>query len=104
MYDKKINIIFEYISQLKTIMKFEDKLLLLANMAKEVIDASRCSIWSFDHEKQLFITKVAHGEGTLQANLTNGIVGHCFSTGKTLIIDDAYECDLFDSSIDKFLL
>jgi len=101
MYDKKINVIFEYISQLKNIMRFEDKLLLLANMAKEVIEANRCSIWSFDQKEEQFITKVAHGEDTLQTSLTNGIVGHCFLTGETLIIDDAYKSEYFDSSIDK---
>jgi len=101
MYDKKIKKVFEYMSELKHKMCFEDKLLHLANMAKDIIDADRCSIWSFDPKKMEFTTKVAHGVDTLCMSSYDGMVGYCFLTGETLMIDDVYQSDFFDPTIDK---
>ncbi|MEA3289562.1 MAG: ATP-binding protein [Campylobacterota bacterium] len=101
MYDKKISKIFEYISQLKQTMNFDDKLLTLANMAKDVLDADRCSIWSYSAEKGEFITKVAHGVNSLHIAQSDGIVGYCFLTKETMLFDDVYESEFFDSSLDK---
>jgi signal transduction histidine kinase/CheY-like chemotaxis protein len=82
-------------------MNFEDKLVLLANMAKEVIEADRCSIWSYNPEKNEFITKVAHGVDPLTLPTADGIVGHCFLTNETIIIDDVYTSEYFEPSIDE---
>lgn len=102
MIDDKLKIITKHISLMKQGLSFDDKLLILINMGKELVDADRCSIWTFDQEKNELVTKFAHGvDQKLHLSSDRGIVGHCFLTKETLLIDDAYNNEYFNNLIDK---
>ena len=102
MYDQKITTIFKYITQLKQSFSLDEKFYLLMDMAKELIDADRCTIWRYNKSKKILEAKFAHGvERVLQEPMQKGIVGECFNSSKTVIKNDVRECDIFDKEIDQ---
>lgn len=97
---EKLSMIFEDMSKLKHSMNYEDKLLLLSNMVKKVIEADRCTIWGYDLKQNEFISKIADGVAPLHLNYGDGLVGYSFLTKETIILDDAYDSPFFDKEID----
>ena len=71
-------------------------------MAKELIDADRCSIWSYNLITKEFITKIAHGlDENLHLAEDDGVVGHCFLTKETILLDDVHNAGFFNNNIEK---
>jgi len=102
MYDKKITVIFKYLTQLKQTISLQDKFYILMNMAKELVEVDRCTIWRYDPISKVLIAKFAHGiETELSEPIEAGVVGHCFTNQKTLVIEDAKSSELFDAHIDS---
>ena len=102
MYDKKITVIFKYLTQLKQTISLQDKFYILMNMAKELVEVDRCTIWRYDPISKVLIAKFAHGiETELREPIEAGVVGHCFTNQETLVIEDAKSSELFDAHIDS---
>jgi len=102
MYDRKITVIFKYLTQLKQTISLQDKFYILMNMAKELVEVDRCTIWRYDPILKVLITKFAHGiETELREPIDVGVVGHCFTNQETLVIEDAKSSELFDAHIDS---
>jgi GAF domain-containing protein len=62
------------------------------DLAKELVEADRCSIFLHDATKKDLWTVVAHEVGEIRVPEDKGIVGHVFKTGEALNISDTY-CD-----------
>jgi len=101
MYDKKITVIFKYLTQLKQTISLEDKFYILMNMAKELIEVDRCTIWRYDATLNELVAKFAHGvEIELREPISSGVVGHCFTNQETLVIENTKTNKFFDNHID----
>lgn len=101
MYDKKITVIFKYLTKLKQTISLEEKFYILINMAKELIDVERCTIWRYDSASKELVAKFAHGvETELRESISSGVVGYCFSTQETLVIEDTASNKFFSNYID----
>lgn len=102
MYDRKITVIFKYLTQLKQTISLEDKFYILINMAKELIEVDRCTIWRYDSISQELVAKFAHGiKVELKEPISSGVVGYCFRTKETILIEDVKSSELFDTHVDK---
>ncbi len=101
MYDKKITVIFKYLTQLKQTISLQDKFYILMNMAKELVEVDRCTIWRFDSSTNELVAKFAHGiETELREPIKSGVVGYCFVNQETLVIENTKTSKLFDDHID----
>jgi len=101
MYDTKITVIFKYLTQLKQTISLEEKLYILMDMAKELIEVDRCTIWRYDADSNQLVVKFAHGiETELKESVTSGVVGYCFTNQETLVIEDTTSNKFFDNHID----
>ncbi|RLJ71225.1 GAF domain-containing protein [Hydrogenivirga caldilitoris] len=79
-----------------------DKLLvLLSDLAREVLDVDRCSLFLLDREKNELWTKVAHGVKEIRVPADRGIVGWVAQHGKSLVVNDAYSDKRFNPEIDR---
>lgn len=79
-----------------------DKLLLiLADSAKELLEADRCSIFIADRKKNELWTKVAHEVDKIVVPLNSGIVGYVARTGETVKINEAYSDPRFNPEVDR---
>ena len=73
----------------------------IVDAAKEVSGADRCSLFLINEEHNFLWTSVAHGSGTITVPLGVGVVGAVAETGKVINIEDAYEDERFDQSVDQ---
>ena len=74
---------------------------LLANMARTLTGADRCSIWIVSDDKQTIRTKIAQGIDPIELPIGSGIVGETIRTGKRYINEDVYTDHSFYAHIDE---
>jgi response regulator RpfG family c-di-GMP phosphodiesterase len=74
----------------------------MADFAKELVNADRCSIFVFDEDNEELWTRVAHGiVDEIRISAQKGIAGAAALTKQTQLIDDAYKDKRFNQDIDK---
>ena len=78
-----------------------DKLLIiLSDLSRDLLEVDRCSIFLLNKDKKELWTKVAHGVSRITIPADKGIAGFVATTGKTLVIHDAYKDPRFNKEID----
>ena len=81
---------------------FDELLSLIASEAAKLIDAERATIFLLDQNKSELWAKVALGTSeVIRFDSRMGIAGAVMKTGKTMIVDDAYNSPLFYPAIDS---
>lgn len=73
----------------------------IADFARNLLNADRCSVFIYDSKKQELWTKFAHGVEEIRLPATHGVVGHTALSQEIQIIVDAYNDFRFDTSVDK---
>jgi len=73
----------------------------IAEEAKSIVNAQRCSIFIVDHDTNMLWTKLSDGIGRIAIALDAGIVGLCVSTEQPIIVNNPYEDTRFLSKIDE---
>ncbi len=96
-----LQLIFTYLTEVSSLRKYDDIIMVLANMGRALTSSDRCTVWIVDREKQEIWTKVAHGIDAIRLPIDSGIVGSAISTEKKIIIDDVYQDERFNPDIDK---
>ena len=96
-----LQLIFTYLTEVSSLRKYDDILMVLANMGRALTSSDRCSVWIVDEDKQEIWTKVAHGIDAIRLPIDSGIVGSSIMTGKKIIIEDVYQDHRFNPEIDK---
>ena len=79
----------------------DNALELIANQAKELVDADRCSIFMYDKEADMLWTKLSDGIGRIAISTTSGIAGDTFTKAEAQIVNKPYEDERFLAGIDK---
>ncbi|WP_457600456.1 HD domain-containing phosphohydrolase [Hydrogenivirga sp.] len=79
-----------------------DKLLvMLSDLAREVLEVDRCSLFLLDRDRNELWTKVAHGVDEIRVPADKGVVGWVAQEGKSLVVNDAYSDSRFNPEIDR---
>lgn len=79
----------------------DDTLPAIAEEAKAIINAERCSIFIIDHTTNMLWTKLSDGIGRIAIDMTSGIVGVTATTEQPIIVNNPYEDERFLSKIDE---
>jgi adenylate cyclase len=81
----------------------DEALEYLLRILVEQTESERGSLFLNDAQTGELISRVMVGNYRREIRILNnqGIVGHAFTTGASLIVDDAYNDDRFDKSIDE---
>ena len=74
---------------------------LISKYAKEVILASRCSIFLYDEKNNILWTTIADGIEKIEIPADKGIVGQTIKEKKPIIVNDAYSHPAFLIDVDK---
>jgi serine phosphatase RsbU (regulator of sigma subunit) len=93
--------ILQYGSRIARERDADALLALNADMARDLLDAERCSIWLIDHKTEELWTKVAHGVGRLRIPLDHGLVGACVREGTPVMVNNASSDERFSPVIDS---
>ncbi|WP_102348176.1 HD-GYP domain-containing protein [Bacillus sp. Marseille-P3661] len=99
--EEMLEVIFRYAAKISSEKQLDRLLMLMADMGRELIVADRCTVWLYDKDKQTLWTKVAHGVDRIEIPASTGLAGHSVLKSESVIIDDAYEDDRFNQSVDK---
>lgn len=83
------------------VFSLEGLLQLLADRAKDIIDADRCSIFIHNKETNQLWTKVAHGVESLKIPINKGVAGEVFRTRTPKIVNDVSIESNFLADIDS---
>jgi len=98
---KKFNQIAEFGKKLMSMDLMENVLELIADEAKSLVHAERCSIFIVDKEDKILWTKLSDGIGRIVIGLDSGIVGATYHAKEPQIVNTPYDDERFLDSIDK---
>jgi sigma-B regulation protein RsbU (phosphoserine phosphatase) len=94
-------VIFEYAARIGQEQDTDSLLRLNADMARDLVDADRCSIWLVDAAAGQLYTKVAHGVPELRIALGHGLVGACVARVAPIVVNDTSSDRRFLNSVDQ---
>jgi len=93
--------IFKFATRVANETNIENLLLLLADIARDILNADRCTIWLADRERQELWTKVAHGLTSVRIPLHSGFAGYTFVNNTSVICNDAHNDSRFNPDVDR---
>jgi signal transduction histidine kinase len=84
-------------------LKLDEMLLKIAQKACEVMESDRCTLFLHDPKTDELWSKVALGMGGQEIRIPcgAGVAGHCFRTGETINLADAYTDSRFNKEVDE---
>jgi len=98
--DRISRVIFEYAAKIAAAQDLDTLLELDAGMARDLVDADRCSIWLIDTKNKRLWTKVAHGIHELHVPLGAGLVGACIDRNEAIVVNDTSADSRFNKQVD----
>ena len=100
--DNSTKLIFDYITKIQKEKKIDNILLLLSEMARELISSDRCTLWLYDDVEDMLWTKIAHGlANEIKIPSDKGIVGLALKENKPIIVNDPYNHPSFNPEVDE---
>ena len=99
--EEMLEVIFNYVGQTAEKTKVVDLLVLMADLARKMLIADRCTVWLLDENTNELWTKVAHGIDEIRIPRTAGLVGFSIENNQDVIIDDAYDDPRFNQAVDR---
>lgn len=100
--EKQLELLLDFGKVLSQTNEIGDVLHKLADFAKEVLEADRCSIFIYDRDKDELWTKVAHGlDSEIRIPANKGIAGYAVLSKDIQIVVDAYNDFRFNNEVDK---
>jgi len=96
-----LELIFSYLAKVSSLRKYNDILVVLADMGRALTSADRCTVWVVSEDKTKIWTKVAHGIDAIELPMGSGIVGTAIVNREKILIDDVYKDDRFNQAVDK---
>src|SRR5262245_44162781 len=83
--DRISQVIFDYAARITAAQDPDSLLRLNADMARDLVDADRCSIWLIDKSTNELWTKVAHGVPEIRVQVGQGLVGACVTRKEAIL-------------------
>lgn len=99
--DELFERIFYYVNELAHITDFEASIVTLTNLGRDMVNSERASFWFWDTRKKQYWTIAAIGREQIIVPEGSGIIGASIQNNETILINDPYSDDRFNSSVDK---
>jgi len=96
----QINVLLDFGILISKEKDLDNLLVIMADYAKTLLDADRCSIFLADHESNELYSKVAHGTDEIRFPMSKGIAGFTVKSKEIQIVVDAYNDFRFNKKID----
>jgi response regulator RpfG family c-di-GMP phosphodiesterase len=99
--DYKLNVLIELGKILVHEHRLDNVLMNMADFAREILSADRCSIFIHDAKRNELWTKIAHGVDEIRIPADKGIAGYAALSKDIQIVVDAYNDFRFNPEIDR---
>jgi len=97
----KLEILLKAFPKITREKKLPNLIEILSNLAKDIIEVDRCSLFLIDEQKKELYTILSNGIQEKRSPKTSGIAGHVLRTGKTYVTENAYKSKFFNPEIDR---
>jgi HD-GYP domain-containing protein (c-di-GMP phosphodiesterase class II) len=97
----KLEILLKAFPKITREKKLPNLIEILSNLAKDIIEVDRCSLFLIDEQKKELYTILSNGIQEKRSPKTSGIAGHVLRTGKTYVTENACKSKFFNPEIDK---
>jgi len=94
-------VIFQYGARIWRERDKAAQLASIADMARDLVGADRCSIWLKDSETQELYTRVAHGLKEIRVGAGPSIVRTCVESGEASVVNHTAEDARFTGNVDR---
>ena len=91
-------VVFEYAARIGQEQDLDHLLVLVADMARDLLAADRCSIWMIDPATSELWTRVAHGVEPIRVPAGHGLVGACVQSNEIVLVNEALDDPRFSRS------
>jgi HD-GYP domain-containing protein (c-di-GMP phosphodiesterase class II) len=98
---EKLRLLLKTAEKITREQSLEKLLVMLSDLAKEILEVDRCSLFLADPSKKTLWTIFAHGVDRIEVPWDSGIVGAVFLSGRPEIVNDAYSDSRFNKEVDK---
>jgi len=98
--DRIYKVILEYAGRIGRELDKDNLLAVVADMARDLVGAERCSIWLPQAQGRQLYTRFAHGVREIHVPAGLGLVGKCFETGEPSVVNSPAADPRFSDSID----
>lgn len=98
--DEQLQILLNFGQAIAKENRLDAILSIMADFAREILDADRCSIFMYDKEKEELWTKVAHQTKEIRVPLRKGVAGFAALSKEIQIVVDAYNDFRFNKEVD----
>lgn len=99
--EKQLTILLEFGKVINRTKSLDDLLESMANFARDILQADRCSIFIYDKNKDELWSKVAHEVHPIRISAKKGLAGYAALSKETQIVVDAYNDYRFNREVDK---
>ena len=99
--ERSLRLAFEYFSKIAGEHDVDRLLLLMADMARSLVECERCTLWLVDAEAGQLYTRVAQDVEPLRMPVDRGAVGECIRERRPLTVNDPSHCPWFNAEIDR---
>lgn len=97
----QLNILLEFGKVINKTKTLNSVLETMANFARNILNAERCSIFVYDKKSDELYSKIAHDTEPIRVTARKGVVGYAALSKETQIVVDAYNDYRFNAEIDK---
>ncbi|WP_263832624.1 HD domain-containing phosphohydrolase [Sulfurospirillum oryzae] len=99
--EKQLAILLDFGKVINKTKSLNDVLESIANFARDILQADRCSIFVHDAHKEELWSKVAHGTEPIRISTKKGVAGNAALSKEIQIVVDAYNDYRFNQDVDK---
>lgn len=99
--DELLERLFYYVNELANITDFNESIVTLTNLGRDMVNSERASFWFWDTRKKQYWTIAAIGREQIIVPEGSGIIGASISNNEVILINDPYNDPRFNSSVDK---
>src|SRR5689334_513678 len=92
-------VIFHYAARIGSEADPDKLLQLNADMARDLVQADRCSIWLRDSSSGELWTKIAHGLPEIRIGEGHGLVGACIAANEAIVVNDTSKDSRFNEGV-----
>ncbi|WP_455756615.1 HD-GYP domain-containing protein [Sulfurimonas sp.] len=97
----QINVLLDFGILISKEKDLDNLLVIMADYAKTLLEADRCSIFLADHESNELYSTIAHGEDEIRFPMDKGIAGYAVKSKEIEIVVDAYDDFRFNKKVDE---
>ncbi|MEJ5226882.1 HD domain-containing phosphohydrolase [Thermodesulfovibrio sp.] len=97
----KLEVLLKAAGNITKEKRIDNLIEILSNLAKELIEADRCSLFLIDEERKELYSIFAHGIGEIRIPIDSGIAGYVARKGELYLTYDAYSSEFFNPDIDR---